>query len=186
MGISIKLHVGMRALRLVDLTEGGFFGEECCRKRNVNPKYMSTATATEHCELLIVPRKVERKGYAPAFTHAHCCFVPIRLDVQAYMEVAQEFKEVIDELDPLLEQEERRRLIKLRWKKACAKVVIANRWNKSKDALKNANSGAGALKRSRTKGNAGFVGTLRRISGGESRLRAGSKSELFGNIQQSS
>merc|ERR1711988_1683784 len=33
-GISIKLHVGMRALRLVDLTEGGFFGEECCRKRN--------------------------------------------------------------------------------------------------------------------------------------------------------
>ena len=102
------------------------------------------------------------------------------------MEVAQEFKEVMDELDPLLEQEERRRLIKLRWKKACAKVVIANRWNKSKDALKNANSGAGALKRSRTKGNAGFVGTLRRISGGESRLRAGSKSELFGNIQQSS
>jgi CRP-like cAMP-binding protein len=111
-GMSIKMHAGMRKLRLVDLTEGGFFGEECCRRTNLQPRHMSTATAANYCELLMIPK-------------------------EAYLEVAEEFKEILEELDPLLELEQRRRLVKLRWKKACAKVVTANRFSVGRTAPPN-------------------------------------------------
>jgi hyperpolarization activated cyclic nucleotide-gated potassium channel 2 len=158
-GMSIKLHVGMRALRLVDLTEGGFFGEDSCRRGKLNPRHMSTASALTHCELLMIPK-------------------------EAYLEVANEYKEILKELDPLLELEQRRRLVKLRWKKACAKVVIANRWNFQKNKLKpppQLQAGGSTLSTIRR---IGTKSALKLTAGavGVNKKAVRSNSELFGDL----
>jgi hypothetical protein len=138
-GMSIKLQAGMRPLQLVDLEEGGFFGEECCRMAHMarvshdEPAEPADADSAVDKEGVFTPRNATR-----GITQQPRYLSTVRsvgyselLDVPAaaYSAVAEKFEEVVAALEPAFIKAERSRQVKLRWKKACAKVVLANRWN---------------------------------------------------------
>jgi hypothetical protein len=82
--MSIKLRMGARSLRLVDLTPGGFFGEECSHgfddeKGAEVERYRCTVTSFGYSELLTIPR-------------------------ETYVQVATEHEEIMEHVNPVLGQ----------------------------------------------------------------------------------
>jgi hypothetical protein len=81
--MTIKLQMGVRSLRLVDLSAGGprsFFGEECCHgfeKGSLLERYLCTVTSFGYSELLSIPR-------------------------ETYTQVAIEHEEIMQHVNPVL------------------------------------------------------------------------------------
>lgn len=237
--MSIKLQVGMAPMKLVDLDEGGFFGEECCRlhvtesaqappkrgkrtsiadthklglaTKSVDDRIKLGRSREAHAAQTSIPQTPERStggmpasGLAednvirqhrrpslgtgqtmeeavsgnidaaraaarlermeqrsrtrmPGFAKAdallptsptnettaapppvqmrYLCTVRsigycelLNIPADAYGAVAEEFEGVAEKLEPLLVRTERSRQVRLRWRKACAKVILANRF----------------------------------------------------------
>jgi CRP-like cAMP-binding protein len=116
-GVTLNMQLGMRSLRLVDLGSGDFFGEECRKGATGGIGAMATerfawnVQSIGYSELLVIP-------------------------VEMFVQVAAEHESINKHVNPVLQKEERRRLIKQRWKMAVARIILINRWKtKSKPSM---------------------------------------------------